>query len=166
MQQLPTTHNNMQQNVQKTSNNVVSICTKSYIGQDTSGMTIDRVSTKCCLTIDRVSTDYWPTIDRYIDRSTDHRPTIDRVLTECRLLYRPIDRSTGTYSKHNPTTAACPGLREGMGKTFQALSAVIYCQQQDSESLPNCYQPGRKECGHVKLYWQINNWKAHDSKQN
>ena len=51
--------------------------------------------------------------------------------------------------------------REGRGKTFQAHSAVIYCQQQDSESLPNCYQPGRRECGHVKLYWQINNWKAH-----
>ena len=42
--------------------------------------------------------------------------------------------------------------REARGKTFQAHSAVIYCQQQDSESLPNCYQPGRRECGHVKLY--------------
>ena len=58
--------------------------TKSYIGRDTSGTTIDRVSTECRPTIVRVSTDYRPTIDRYINRvSTDYRP-----------LYQPIDRST------------------------------------------------------------------------
>ena len=42
---------------------------KSYIGRDTSGTTIDRVSTEC-------------------------RPTIDRVSTGYRPLYRPIARST------------------------------------------------------------------------
>ena len=64
--------------------------TKSYIDRDTSGTTIDRVSTECRPTIVRVSTDYQPTIDRYIDRvSTDYRPTIDRVST----YYRPsVDR--------------------------------------------------------------------------
>ena len=46
--------------------------------------------------------------------------------------------------------------REGRGKTFQALSAVIYCQQKDLESLANCYQPGKRECGHVKLPFTIN----------
>ena len=69
--------------------------TKSYIGRDTSGKTIDRVSTECRQTIVRVSTDCRPTIDRYIDRvSTDYRPTVDRLSAECRPLYRPIDRST------------------------------------------------------------------------
>ena len=53
---------------------------KSYIGRDTSGTTIDRVSTECRPTVVRVSTDYRPTIDRV---STDYWP-----------LYRPIDRST------------------------------------------------------------------------
>ena len=53
--------------------------TKSYIGRDTSGTTIDRVSTECRPTIVRVSTDYGPTMDRYI---------------ASRPLYRPIDRST------------------------------------------------------------------------
>ena len=69
--------------------------TKSYIGRDTAGKTIDRVSTECRQTIVRVSTDCRPTIDRYIDRvSTDYRPTVDRLSAECRPLYRPIDRST------------------------------------------------------------------------
>ena len=86
--------------------------TKSYIRRDTSGTTIDRVST-----------DYRPTIDRYVDRlSTEYRPSVDRLSTECRPsinrlstecrplyrpLYRPISRSTlptvnkipGTYRK-------------------------------------------------------------------
>ena len=64
--------------------------TKGYIGRDTSGMTIDRVSTQCRPTIVRVSTDYRPTIDRYIDRvSTDYWSIIDRVSTD----YRPsVDR--------------------------------------------------------------------------
>ena len=64
--------------------------TKGYIGRDTSGMTIDRVSTECRPTIVRVSTDYRPTIDRYIDRvSTDYWSIIDRVSTD----YRPsVDR--------------------------------------------------------------------------
>ena len=84
--------------------------TKSYIGRDISGTTIDRVSTECRPTIVLVSTDYRPTIDRYIDWvSTDYRPTIyryidrvstdfrlsvDRVSTDYRSLYRPIDQST------------------------------------------------------------------------
>ena len=68
--------------------------TKSYIGRDTSGTTIDRVSTECRPTIVRVSTDYRPTIDRYIDRvSTDYRPSVDRLSTDYRPLHRPtIDR--------------------------------------------------------------------------
>ena len=45
--------------------------TKSYIGRDTSGTTIDRVSTECRPTINRVSTDYWPSVDRFIDRYID-----------------------------------------------------------------------------------------------
>ena len=64
--------------------------TKGYIGRDTSGMTIDSVSTECRPTIVRVSTDYRPNIDRYIDRvSTDYRSIIYRVSTD----YRPsVDR--------------------------------------------------------------------------
>ena len=51
--------------------------TKSYIGRDTSGTTIDRVSTH-----------YRLTINRYIDRvSTEYRPTVDRLSTECRPLF-------------------------------------------------------------------------------
>ena len=79
---------------------------KSYIGRDTSGTTIDRVSTECRPTIDRlltaISTEYRPSIDRVsteyrpsVDRvSTECRPTIDRLSTDCRPLYRPITRST------------------------------------------------------------------------
>ena len=80
--------------------------TKSYIGRDTSGKTIDRVSTECRPTIVRVSTDYPPTIDRYIDRlSTDYRPSVEWVLTECR---PSVDRlstaiSTDTYRSTLPT---------------------------------------------------------------
>ena len=58
--------------------------TKSYIGWDTSGTTIDRVSTECRSTIDRLSTAI----------STDCRPSVDWLSTECRPLYRPISRST------------------------------------------------------------------------
>ena len=69
--------------------------TKSYIGRDTSGKTIDRVSTKGRPTIDRLSTamstDCRPSVDRL---STDYRPSIDRLSTECRPLYRPMSRST------------------------------------------------------------------------
>ena len=84
--------------------------TKSYIGRDTSGTTIDRVSTECRPTIVRVSTDYRPTIDRYIGRvSAESRPTFDQLSTD----YRPTvdqlstaistDRSVDTtYSKHDP----------------------------------------------------------------
>ena len=62
--------------------------TKSYIGRDTSGTTIDRVST-----------DYRPLYRPTIDRvSNDYRPTVDRRSTHCRPLYRPlyrpIDQST------------------------------------------------------------------------
>ena len=45
--------------------------TKSYIGRDTSGTTIDRVSTECRPTIVRVSTDYRPL----------YRPSLDRLST-------------------------------------------------------------------------------------
>ena len=58
--------------------------TKSYIGRNTSGTTIDRASTKCCLTIVRVSNEYRP----------QYWPSLDRLSTECRPLYRPIDRLT------------------------------------------------------------------------
>ena len=58
--------------------------TKSYIGRDTSGTTIDPVSTECRPTIFRVSTDY----------RTLYRPSLDRLSTDYRPLYRPIDRST------------------------------------------------------------------------
>ena len=58
--------------------------TKSYIGQDTSGTTIDRASTECCPTIVQVSIDYWP----------HYWPSLDWLSTECRPLFRPIDRST------------------------------------------------------------------------
>ena len=68
--------------------------TKSYIGRDTSGTTIDRVSTECRPTIVGVSTDHRPTIDCYIDGvSTAYQPTIDRLSTECRpTIDRYIDR--------------------------------------------------------------------------
>ena len=56
--------------------------TKSYISRDTSGTTIDRVSTECRATIDRLSTAL----------STDCRPSIDRLSTESRPLYRPLCR--------------------------------------------------------------------------
>jgi len=80
--------------------------TKSYIGRDTSGTTIKRVSTECrptinrlstaistgCrLSVDRVSTEYRPTVNRVL---TDYRPSLDWLSTECRPLYRPISRST------------------------------------------------------------------------
>ena len=55
---------------------------KSYIGRDTSGTTIGRVSTECRPTIDRLSTAI----------STDCRPSVDRLSTECRPLYRPLYR--------------------------------------------------------------------------
>ena len=78
--------------------------TKSYIGRDTSGKTIDRVSTKyrptidqlstamstdCRPSVNQVSTEYRPTVDRL---STKCRPSIDRLSTECRPLYRPLYR--------------------------------------------------------------------------
>ena len=47
-------------------------CTKSFIGRDTSGTTIDRLSTVSRPSVDRlstvISTECRPTIDRYIDR--------------------------------------------------------------------------------------------------
>ena len=49
--------------------------TKSYIGRDTSGTTIDHVSTECRSTIDRLSTAI----------STECPPSVHRVSTECRL---------------------------------------------------------------------------------
>ena len=61
---------------------------KSYIGRDTSGTTIDRVSTECRPTIVRVSTDY--------------RSTIDRLSTAI-----STDRSVDTtYIKHDPVCLA------------------------------------------------------------
>ena len=67
--------------------------TKSYIGRDTFGTTIDRLSTAmstdCRPSVDRVSTECRPSVDRV---STDYRPSIDRLSTECRPLYRPLYR--------------------------------------------------------------------------
>ena len=66
--------------------------TKSRISRDTSGTTIDRVSTECRPTIVRVWTDYRPTIDRYINRVST---AISTVIS--------TDRSVETtYSKHDP----------------------------------------------------------------
>ena len=88
--------------------------TKSYIGRDTSGTTIDRVSTECRLTIDRLSTAISTDCQLSVDRvSTDCRPTVNRLSTEC---WPTIDRvstaiSTAmssdisvniTYSKQDP----------------------------------------------------------------
>ena len=71
--------------------------TKSYIGRETSGRTIDRVSTECRPTIVRDSTAYRPTIDRYIDRVlTDYRPSVDRLSTAIST-GRSVDT---TYGKH------------------------------------------------------------------
>ena len=59
--------------------------TKSYIGQDTCGTTIGRVSTEC-----------WPTIDRLSTAiSTDCRPSVDRLSTEC---WPTIDRGSTAIS--------------------------------------------------------------------
>ena len=76
--------------------------TKSYIGRDTSGTTIDRVSTECRPTIVRVSTDY---------RSL-YRPSVDRLSTECQQSVDRLstaistDRSVDTiYSKHDDKPA-------------------------------------------------------------
>ena len=84
--------------------------TKSYIGQDTSGSTIDRVSTECR-----------PTIDRYIDRlstecrlsvnrvSTDCQPSVDRLSTKCRPTIDRVSTAISTdisvditHSKQDP----------------------------------------------------------------
>ena len=65
--------------------------TKSRISRDTSGTTIDRVSTECRPTIVRVWTDYRPTIDRYINRVSTAISTV--ISTD-----RSIDT---TYSKHD-----------------------------------------------------------------
>ena len=73
------------------------VSAKSYIGRDTSGTIIDRVSTECRPTIDQlstaISTDCRPSVHRV---STDCRPTVDRlstaISTECRPLYRPLYR--------------------------------------------------------------------------
>ena len=59
--------------------------TKSYIGRNTSGMTIDCVSTECRLTIDRLSTAISTECQSSIDPvSTKYRPSVDRLSTECR----------------------------------------------------------------------------------
>ena len=65
--------------------------TNSRISRDTSGTTIDRVSTECRPTIVRVWTDYRPTIDRYINRVSTAISTV--ISTD-----RSIDT---TYSKHD-----------------------------------------------------------------
>ena len=59
--------------------------TKSYIGWDTSGTTINCVSTECRLTIDRLSTAISTECQLSIDPvSTKYRPSVDRLSTECR----------------------------------------------------------------------------------
>ena len=72
---------------------------KSYIGRDTSGTTIDRVSTECRPTIDRyidwLSTECRPSIDRV---SSEYRSTVDRVSTDYRLsVDHYIDRYLGRH---------------------------------------------------------------------
>ena len=66
--------------------------TKSYIGRDTSGTTIGRVSTECRPTIDRLSTECWPTIDRVstaisTDISVDIWPTANKIRFLCHLYF-------------------------------------------------------------------------------
>ena len=80
--------------------------TKSYIGRDTSGRTIDRVSTECWPTIDRLSTLYRPSIDLV---STKCRPSIDRLSTECRPTIDRVSTAISTdilvditHSKQDP----------------------------------------------------------------
>ena len=62
--------------------------TKSYIGRDTSGTTIDCVSTKCRPTIVRVLTKYWPLYPLSVNR------LLTAISTD-----RLVDT---TYSKHDP----------------------------------------------------------------
>ena len=68
--------------------------TKSYIGRDTCGTTIDCVSTECRLTIDRLSTAISTECQSSIDPvSTKYRPSVDRVSTDYWLsVDRYIDR--------------------------------------------------------------------------
>ena len=84
--------------------------TKSYIGRDTSGTTIDRVSTDYRPlyrpTVDRVSTEYRPSVDRV---STDCRPSVDRLSTVCRLTIDRVSTAISTdisvditHSKQDP----------------------------------------------------------------
>ena len=73
--------------------------TKSYIGRDTSGTTIDRVSTECRPTIDRLSTGCRPSIDRL---STEYRPTIDRVSTAISTAMSTDISVDITHSKQDP----------------------------------------------------------------
>ena len=79
--------------------------TKSYIGRDTSGKTIDRVSTKWRPTIDRLSTamstDCRPSIDRV---STDYRPTVDRVSTAISTTISTDVSVDITHSKQDPSS--------------------------------------------------------------
>ena len=82
---------------------------KSYIGRDTSGTTIDRVSTECRPTIDRlssaISTDcralYRPTVDRV---STEYRPTVDRLSTAISTAISTDISVDSTHSKQDPKT--------------------------------------------------------------
>ena len=77
--------------------------TKCYISRDTSGTTIDRVSTECRATIDRlstaISTDCRPSIDRL---STDWRPTVDRESTAISTAMSTDISVDITHSKQDP----------------------------------------------------------------
>ena len=84
-------------------------------GRDTSGTTVDRVSTECRPTINRLSTDYRPLYRLTVDRvSTEYRPTVDRVSTE----YRPsVDRVSTAIS--TAIWHACKTSAHAQGLYFQ-----------------------------------------------
>ena len=86
--------------------------TKSCIGRDTSGTTIDRVLTEWRSTIDRlstaISTECRPSVDRV---STECRPSVDRLSTECRPTIDRVSTAISTdisvditHSKQDPTS--------------------------------------------------------------
>ena len=118
---------------------------KSYIGRDTSGTTIDRVSTECRPTIDRLSNECRPSVDRL---STECRPTIDRVSTDYwpsvdRFIDRYIDRYLG---RHYPQYT-----RSGILISAKIASLQLGCEVLRSDlilnsNLSNKWRPPPPRC--------------------
>ena len=139
--------------------------TKSCIGRDTSGTTIDRVLTEWRSTIDRlstaISTECRPSVDRV---STECRPSVDRLSTECR---PSIDRlSTAistdiwvdiTHSKQDPTFLEVP-LFPGIFQWGEPKNHFPFSTQPKfPESLPKWKAPFLYRCsvasGNCPLEW-------------